>query len=116
LQRVFLARTLAQSPDIILLDEPTNHLDLKYQLELLEFLSRWVRETGKVAIAVLHDLNLVQSFGDSVIIMKDGRAIFTGVPCKLFSGGALREAYGIDIKKFMLSSLSRWKGVEDDRN
>ena len=38
LQRVYLARTLAQEPSIILLDEPTNHLDLKHQTELIDFL------------------------------------------------------------------------------
>lgn len=41
LQRVFLARTLAQEPSLILLDEPTNHLDLKYQAELMESLRDW---------------------------------------------------------------------------
>ena len=41
LQRVYLARTLAQEPSIILLDEPTNHLDLKHQTELIDFLKDW---------------------------------------------------------------------------
>jgi iron complex transport system ATP-binding protein len=46
LQRVFLARTLAQTPDLILLDEPANHLDLKHQIELLNFLKMWVKENN----------------------------------------------------------------------
>ena len=44
LQRVFLARTLAQEPEIILLDEPTNHLDLKHQTELVAYLKNWSQE------------------------------------------------------------------------
>ena len=47
LQRVFLARTMAQDTDIIILDEPTNHLDLKYQSEFLEYLSDWKKEDEK---------------------------------------------------------------------
>ncbi|EPZ54907.1 ABC transporter family protein [[Clostridium] sordellii ATCC 9714] len=69
LQRVFLARTFAQNPDIILLDEPTNHLDLKYQIELLEHLSKWAKKNKKIVIGVLHDLNLVHYFSDAVCLL-----------------------------------------------
>jgi len=108
LQRVFLARTLAQDPGVILLDEPTNHLDLKFQIELLEFLSGWVKRTNKTVITVLHDLNLARSYSDFAVIMKDGRAIGRGAPGSLFNSGLLREAYGIDVRAFMLKSLQKW--------
>ena len=49
LQRVFLARTLAQEPEIILLDEPTNHLDLKHQTELVAYLKNWSQEKGRTS-------------------------------------------------------------------
>ena len=47
LQRVFLAQTLVQEPDIILLDEPTNHLDIKYQLELIGYLKEWSKSKNR---------------------------------------------------------------------
>jgi len=109
LQRVFLARTLAQDPALILLDEPTNHLDLKFQIELLEFLSNWVKTTNKTAIAVLHDLNLVQSYANFAIVMKDGKTIGQGEPAEVFNSTLLYEAYGIDVRGFMLNSLSKWQ-------
>jgi iron complex transport system ATP-binding protein len=109
LQRVFLARTLAQDPDLILLDEPTNHLDLSHQLELLRFLSSWAQERGKTVLTVLHDLNLARRFGDDIILMQNGNIAAAGRPEEVFDGSRLKSAYGIDIKSFMLESLERWR-------
>jgi iron complex transport system ATP-binding protein len=108
LQRVFLARTLAQTPDIILLDEPTNHLDLSHQIELLQLLREWAKENNKTVVAVLHDLNLVQCYADTAIIMNNGKIVSHGNPQLIFNGDILKETYGIDVKQFMLESLSKW--------
>ena len=78
LQRVYLARAFAQDPNVILLDEPTNHLDLKYQIEMLEYLNKWSKENNKIVIAVLHDLNLVQTFGEKVVMMTYGKIATAG--------------------------------------
>jgi iron complex transport system ATP-binding protein len=112
LQRVFLARTLAQDPDIILLDEPTNHLDLKHQVELLRYLRDWAREHHKTLIGVLHDLNLVFRFSDTAALMDQGRLIALGKPEAVLNGKALREMYGLDVRNFMLESLEKWRQTE----
>lgn len=109
LQRVFLARAFAQDPEIILLDEPTNHLDLRCQIEILEYLKKWVKENNKIVVAVLHDLNLVQNFGDKVIMMKKGELKSDGSPKEVFEKENLQEVYGIDIKSYMLNTLDKWK-------
>jgi iron complex transport system ATP-binding protein len=109
LQRVFLARTLAQDPDLILLDEPTNHLDLKHQVELLDYLSQWAKENGKAVVAVLHDLNLARRFGHSAALMHNGVLVSSGKPEAVLNGTILKEIYGIDIKGFMIESLERWR-------
>jgi iron complex transport system ATP-binding protein len=108
LQRVFLARTLVQDPEIILLDEPTNHLDLKHQAGLLEYLGRWA-DSGGTVIAVLHDLNLARRFCRQAVLMSDGKAAACGVPEELFAGAVLKEVYGMDVRKFMLESLEKWE-------
>jgi iron complex transport system ATP-binding protein len=108
LQRVFLAKTIVQNPALILLDEPTNHLDLKTQIELLTYLKNWVRETGKTLIGVFHDLNLVQHFGDTALLMKQGRIAAWGAVDAVFTGDILQEVYGIDVLGFMQESLSKW--------
>jgi iron complex transport system ATP-binding protein len=109
LQRVFLARTLVQDPDIILLDEPTNHLDLKHQIELLEYISLWAKENRRTVIAVLHDLNLARRFADTIALMKNGELVSFGTSESVLTGKTLEEVYGLDIKAFMLESLEKWR-------
>jgi iron complex transport system ATP-binding protein len=109
LQRVFLARTLAQDPDLILLDEPTNHLDLKHQSEVLEYLSRWARENDKTAVTALHDLNLVRRFAGSAALMCEGTLAAWGSPGEVLNGHTLKKIYSMDIRSFMLESLEKWR-------
>ncbi|WP_315080958.1 ABC transporter ATP-binding protein [uncultured Clostridium sp.] len=109
LQRVYLARAFAQDPEVILLDEPTNHLDLRSQIQILEYLKGWTKENNRIVIAVLHDLNLVQTFGEKVLLLNEGQIIKEGTPKEVFSGEELKEVYGIDIKGFMINALKKWK-------
>lgn len=108
LQRVFLARTLAQTPDVILLDEPANHLDLKHQIELLDFLKAWVKENNKILIGVFHDLNLARLFGDTAVIMNNGKIAANGKINEVLNSEVLNEVYGIDIRGFMRDSFKNW--------
>lgn len=109
LQRVYLARAFAQDPDVILLDEPTNHLDLKCQIEILDYLNKWTKENNKIVIAVLHDLNLVQTFGEKVVMMDRGKIVATGNAREVLNGDKLKKVYGIDVKEFMIDALEKWK-------
>jgi len=109
LQRVYLARTLAQTPDLILLDEPANHLDLKHQIELLEFLKKWVRENNKILISVFHDLNLARLFSDTAAVLIDGKIALNGSIDDVLKSCVLNDIYGIDIRKYMIESLEKWK-------
>ena len=109
LQRVFLARTLAQTPDLILLDEPANHLDLKHQIELLNFLKAWVKENNKTLISVFHDLNLARQFSDTAIVLNNGTIAASGNIDEVLNGEILSGVYGIDIRAFMRESLGRWE-------
>ncbi|MDR0301266.1 MAG: ABC transporter ATP-binding protein [Treponema sp.] len=109
LQRVFLARTLAQNPDLILLDEPSNHLDLKHQIELLEHLKSWVTENNKTIIGVFHDLNLARRFGNTAVVLDNGTIAASGKIEEALNSEELCKVYGIDIRAFMRESLEKWK-------
>ena len=109
LQRVFLARAFAQDPEVILLDEPTNHLDLRCQIDILEYLNKWTKENNRIVVAVLHDLNLVQSFGESVLMLNNGEVVAKGIPKHVLEEEKLKKVYGINIKTFMLNVLRKWE-------
>ncbi|MDR0320652.1 MAG: ABC transporter ATP-binding protein [Treponema sp.] len=108
LQRVLLAKTLAQTPDLILLDEPANHLDLKHQIDLLKFLKTWVEENNKTLISVFHDLNLARQFGDKALVLNNGTIAACGNIDEILNSEVLSNVYGIDIRTFMKESLEKW--------
>jgi len=111
LQRVFLAKTMAQTPRLILLDEPANHLDLKHQIALLDYLKAWVKENGTSLIGVFHDLNLSRYFGDTAILMNEGNLAAYGPIGEILNSEILDTVYGIDIRAFMRNSLEKWNQV-----
>ena len=111
LQRVFLARTLAQEPEIILLDEPTNHLDLKYQIELIEYLKDWLTVCGCAVIGVMHDINLALRLAGKFLVMKEGRIQAFGDAGDILSEGLLEKTYEIDVAGYMRESLRIWESV-----
>ena len=111
LQRVFLARTLAQEPEIILLDEPTNHLDLKYQLELVEYLKEWTTDGVRTIIGVMHDINLAMKLSDNIMVMKEGGVKAFGKTDEIITDTLMEEVYEIDIGRYMRESFLRWEGL-----
>ncbi|WFA08876.1 ABC transporter ATP-binding protein [Tissierella sp. Yu-01] len=114
LQRVFLARTLAQEPSIILLDEPTNHLDLRYQAELIDYLKEWSKEEGHSIVGVLHDINLAMRLGEKFLLLDEGRIMSYGNANKAVTNDLLNKAFGMDVVGFMLDSLKMWESISDN--
>ncbi len=78
LQKVIIARALAQEPKIILLDEPTNNLDLKNQIEVMRILEKIVKEHGISAIITMHDLNVASLYADTIVMLKNGKIVVKG--------------------------------------
>ena len=68
-QRVALARTLVLEPDLLLLDEPFSALDYQTRLEVADDIGRIIKNEGKTAILVTHDLGEAISMGDRVIVL-----------------------------------------------
>jgi peptide/nickel transport system ATP-binding protein len=74
-QRIMIAMMLIPDPDILIADEPTSALDVTVQLQVLAILDDLVTQRGMGLIFISHDLNLVASFCDRVLIMYAGRVM-----------------------------------------
>ena len=96
IQRVLIAKSLAQEPELILMDEPTNHLDVKYKIALMKTL----REYGRTVIIVLHDLSLAVQYCDNVVVMFDGKILQQGAAAEIMQPELLSEVFGVPFVKF----------------
>lgn len=112
LQRVFLAKILAQEPQIILLDEPTNHLDLGNQVELIDFLRGWSAGGKRSVVGVLHDINLAVRLSDNLLLMRDGQAAAMGSPAVVLTDQNLQAVYKMDVRGYMREALQVWERTE----
>lgn len=93
--RVLLARALAQSTPLLLLDEPTASLDLNHQLKTFDTVSELV-DTGRAAVAAIHDLNLAARYCDRLVVVAGGGVLADGPPEAVLTGTTLRTAFDAD--------------------
>jgi peptide/nickel transport system ATP-binding protein len=74
-QRAMIAMMLVSAPDLLIADEPTSALDVTIQIEVLRILDKLVSERGMGLIFISHDLRLVSSFCDRVLVMYAGQVV-----------------------------------------
>ncbi|MGM5483135.1 MAG: ABC transporter ATP-binding protein [Nanobdellota archaeon] len=99
-QKVFVARAVAQEPEVMLLDEPTANLDIKHQLETLNLIKD-VSSKGISIIIAIHDINLAARFCDKFIMLKKGQIHDAGSK-KILNKENIKEVY--DIKADIISN------------
>lgn len=78
-QRVQLAKAIALRPKLLLLDEPTSGLDVSVQALVLDTLKQLQRETQVTMVMVSHDLGVIRTLADRVMVMKQARVVETGL-------------------------------------
>jgi len=97
LQKVVIARALAQEPGIMLLDEPTSNLDLRNQLEVMETVKKAVAERGIAALMAIHDVNLALRFSHKFMLLKDG-VIFACGGAEVITPESMVKVYGVRVE------------------
>ena len=96
-QRVFIARALAQQPEILLLDEPNAHLDIAHQLEIFNIIKRLNTETGLTVVSVSHDLNLAAAYSDRIGMLVCGSLAALGTPREVLTEATIRSVFRTDV-------------------
>lgn len=97
LQKVVIARALAQEPQVLLLDEPTSNLDLKNQLEVMTLVRRMTRDKGMAVLVAIHDINLALRFSDRYLLLHEG-IIFASGGEEALTQSNIEETYGVKVR------------------
>jgi len=99
LQKVMIARALAQDTDLIILDEPTTHLDMYHKAYILKLLQKLTKETGKTILFSSHEIDLAIQLCDSMIVMTDTQVI-SDAPQNLIRQGTFETLFPQDLISF----------------
>jgi len=86
LQKVLIARALAQDTPLIILDEPTTHLDLLHKVAVFKLLKKLAHETGKCILFSTHDIDMAIQLSDEMILMTP-EMVVQDQPCNLITKG-----------------------------
>jgi peptide/nickel transport system ATP-binding protein len=84
-QRIVIAIAFATSPDLILFDEPTTALDVITGARILQLFARLRTATNVAALFISHDLGVIRTVADRVVVLRAGRIVEEGQPTKLLS-------------------------------
>ena len=116
-QRIFLARALAQEPEVIVLDEPTSFLDIRHKTELLDILHRFSRVKGITVVMSMHEIDLAERISDKIVCIKDGMIAGSGRPEDVFTDEMISYLYGMDKGSFnvLLGSIELGKPEGEPR-
>jgi len=96
LQRVVIARSLAQAPQVLLLDEPVNHLDIRSQIDVMTLIRDVTKQLGIATITVMHDLNTALRFSDKFLMMNNG-TIFASGGREIVTADNIRKVYNLNV-------------------
>jgi oligopeptide/dipeptide ABC transporter ATP-binding protein len=108
-QRAMIAMAISNDPDVIIADEPTTALDVTIQAQVLETLEKVQEEFNSAVILITHDLGVVASMADRVLVMYAGRPVELGTVDEIYATPRMPYTLGL------LGSLPRVDGATGER-
>jgi iron complex transport system ATP-binding protein len=98
LQRVILARALAQQAPVLLLDEPTSSLDVGHQQSVLELADELRSRHELTLLAAMHDLTVAAQFADHLLLLDKGSVAASGPPAQVLTEELIGAHYGAQVR------------------
>ncbi|WP_136468059.1 ABC transporter ATP-binding protein [Flagellimonas onchidii] len=99
LQRVLIARAMAQNTPLILLDEPTTHLDLYHKVQILKLLQQLAHDKKKTILFTTHEIDLAIQLCDKIVLL-DGNENPSGTPCELIEQKHFERLFPSEMVQF----------------
>ena len=99
LQKVMIARALAQDTDLVILDEPTTHLDMYHKAYILKLLQKLAKETNKTILFSSHEIDLAIQLCDKLVVMTKDHVV-SDEPCNLITKGVFENLFPKDLIAF----------------
>ncbi|MEC7265439.1 MAG: ABC transporter ATP-binding protein [Bacteroidota bacterium] len=99
MQRVLIARAMAQDTPVILLDEPTTHLDLYHKVQILKMLQQLAHNQQKTIVFTTHEIELAIQLCDKILIL-DGKENPFGDPCELIEQKHFEKLFPSEMVQF----------------
>jgi iron complex transport system ATP-binding protein len=98
LQRVLLARAIAQQAPVVLLDEPNTALDIGHQQDVLDVVDTLRRERALTVLSTMHDLTLAGLYAQRLLLLANGRIVADGDPATVLTEANLERHYGARVR------------------
>jgi iron complex transport system ATP-binding protein len=99
LQKVLIARALAQDTPVILMDEPTTHLDLYHKVQILQMIKQIAHDMQKTVVYTTHEIDLAIQLCDKILILDKPENHF-GTPCELIENNSFQTLFPEDLIRF----------------
>lgn len=97
LQRVFIARAIAQETPVLVLDEPTSHLDISYQTGIFDMVEGIREKTGVSVLVAMHDLTLAGQYCHRVAALYQGSIYAVGEPSEVLTTDLVSKVFGAPV-------------------